>query len=424
VAYEPELIWDLKTDVASVGGNVAKVTGLPPGMTFAASTTYKDKKQTQVKQQGQTIVGTPTKAGKYVVTFTKNVKSGKKTVAKTAQILWEIKAGMAPDVGFNTAGGGIVESSIALKHDGSFMEFTASENAKVTAAGLPKGISLVSLGGGKWGFKGYTVKAGTYLVTVKATMYGNTVTQRVALKVAGLPAWAKGSFPGYILNGSGDITGLATMSVTSAGKVSGKFTDGGKTWTFSAASFTQSDGTYFAVPVTAKYAYKVKEKVKGKTKTVTKYLTRSFQFLVQSGMYGGEAYLMEQTTDGSLVQGQQNLWGSTYKKVGAKLFVSGKNKYKVYKVNVVVDGKNCAFAVKVTTAGKATVTLTYDTGKKKKGKPVYYKPSCSTVVLPNSQPDVAPADFTGKVYLYLAPSAANSFPEIGSCLNIHGNTIW
>ena len=76
----------------------------------------------------------------------------------TAQIIWEIKAGIPPDMGFNTAGGEIVESSIALKHDGSVMVFTASENAKVTAAGLPKGISLVSLGGGKWGFKGYTVK--------------------------------------------------------------------------------------------------------------------------------------------------------------------------------------------------------------------------------------------------------------------------
>ena len=407
--------WNLMDDVSSVGGKVVKVTGLPPGLTFAASTTYKDKKRTQVKQQGQTIVGTPTKVGKYVVTFTKNVKSGKKTVAKTAQIIWEIKAGIPPDMGFNTAGGEIVESSIALKHDGSVMVFTASENAKVTAAGLPKGISLVSLGGGKWGFKGYTVKAGTYLVTMKATMYGNTVTQRVALKVAGLPAWAKGSFPGYVANGAGDITGLAAMSVTSAGKVSGKFTDGGKTWTFSAASFTESDGTYFAVPVTAKYAYKVKEKVKGKVQTVTKYLTRSFLFLIESGMYGGEAYLMEQVTDGSLVLGQQNLWGSTYKKIGAKLFVTGKNKFKVYKSNVVVDGKSCAIVVKVTTAGKATATLTYDTGKKSKGKPVYYKPTCSTVVIPHTTPEYysQSKQFSGEVDLYFAPSAGNNFPGWG-----------
>ena len=405
--------WNLMDDVSSVGGKVVKVTGLPPGLTFAASTTYKDKKKTQVKQQGQTIVGTPTKVGKYVVTFTKNVKSGTKTVAKTAQIIWEIKAGIPPDMGFNTAGGKIVESSIALKHDGSVMVFTASENAKVTAAGLPKGISLVSLGGGKWGFKGYTVKAGTYLVTMKATMYGNTVTQRVALKVAGLPAWVKGSFPGYVANGAGDITGLATMSVTSAGKVSGKFTDGGKTWTFSAASFTESNGTYFAVPVTAKYAYKVKEKVKGKVQTVTKYLTRSFLFLIESGMYGGEAYLMEQTTGGSLVQGQQNLWGSTYKTIGAKVFYTSKKaKYKVYKYTVDVGGKSCVLSVKVTTAGKAVAMLTYDTGKKSKGKTVYCKPTCSTVVIPHTPPEYYSQykQFHGGVGLYFAPSAANNFP--------------
>jgi hypothetical protein len=39
--------WNLMDDVSSVGGKVVKVTGLPPGLTFAASTTYKDKKKTE-----------------------------------------------------------------------------------------------------------------------------------------------------------------------------------------------------------------------------------------------------------------------------------------------------------------------------------------------------------------------------------------
>ena len=56
----------------------------------------------------------------------------------------------------------------------------------------------MDLGGGLWGFRGFTTKAGTYLVTVKATLNGNTVTQRVALKVNALPAWAKGTFNGGI----------------------------------------------------------------------------------------------------------------------------------------------------------------------------------------------------------------------------------
>ena len=52
----------------------------------------------------------------------------------------------------------------------------------MTASGLPKGVTLVDLGGGSWGFKGYTTTAGTYLVTVKATVNGNTVTQRIMVK--------------------------------------------------------------------------------------------------------------------------------------------------------------------------------------------------------------------------------------------------
>ena len=51
----------------------------------------------------------------------------------------------------------------------------------VTASGMPKGIKLVDQGGGDYMFQGYATKAGTYLVTVKATVEGNTVTVKLAL---------------------------------------------------------------------------------------------------------------------------------------------------------------------------------------------------------------------------------------------------
>ncbi len=435
VAHYSVVNWNLKDDVSAQGGNVVKVTGLPPGLTFAANDTYaytnpKQKTGKYLKQTGQTIVGTPTKAGTYVVTFTKNVKSGKKTVAKTAQIFWKVEAYWKnPTLDFNNAGGEVAECSIGLKY-GELMEFRAAEGVTMTVSGLPKGIALVDLGGGKWGFKGYTVKAGTYLVTVKATMYGNTVTQRIALKVNGLPAWAKGSFNGGIQKYSDNsYCGLATMSVTSAGKISGKFVYDGKTWTFSAPCFDESlPAKHYGVDVTAKYAYKVKEKVNGKTVTVTKYLERPFTIYVNQNPYaylgglvrvypGWDISLAAEYGDEVRAYASQNLWGSTYKNVGAKLFVSGKNKYKVFKENVVVGGNNCVLAVKVTTAGKATVTLTYDTGNKTKtGKPVYYKPSCSTVVLPDEAPDLKA--FTGSVYMYFAPSADNNFPGGGDCVYV------
>ncbi len=446
--------------ISAIGGvKVAKVSGLPTGLTFAAADTYKDKKKTQVKQYGQTIVGTPTKPGTYVVTFTKNVKSGKKTVAKTAQILWTVIANDTElELGFNKKGGVIESGVVGLKY-GDLLAFTATDGATVTASGLPKGITLVRLDGGNWGFKGYTTKAGTYLVTVKATIKGKTLTQRVALVVDGLPTWAKGTFNGYVWGtgngewGTGGTNGLATVTVSSVGKISGKFSENGTNWTLSAACYTGNGewgtgngesssakatedkrGTAFTCSnVVAKYSYKVKS---GK-KMVTKTLTRTFSLIVSDGELGGVATMTE--TGGSQlvateIEAWQNLWGrADYKAVGKKLFTTKSGKktlaYRTFTVDVYTnDVGEAAFiqkgadvdktgltyfitlSLKVTTAGAVTATLTYDTGKKDKKtkKAVYYKPTCSTVVIPTSAADAD--QFTCEVPLYFAPSAANNFP--------------
>ena len=431
--------WNLKNDVASVGGNVAKVTGLPPGLTFAAKDTYaytNPKKQTgkYLKQTGQTIVGTPTKAGKYLVTFTKNEKVGKKTVARTAQVWWNVLANpSAPVLDFNTGGGEVEECALGVKYGTgtALLSFYVAAGTTVTASGMPKGVKFTDLGGGVWGFTGYSTKAGTYLVTVKATLNGNTVTQRVALKVNALPAWAKGSFNGGVMKYSDySYCGLATVSVTSAGKISGKlFYDDGdgkpKTWTFSAPCFSAGSADEYSVDVTAKYAYKVKVKVKGKWTTVTKYLERPFSITVEPGWgTGGGVSIRSDWNDSQIGEygervyayAVQNLWGSTYKTIGAKVFYTSKKaKYKVYKYTVDVGGKSCALSVKVTPNGKATATLTYDTGKKSKGKTVYYKPTCSTVVIPHTTPEYysQSKQFSGEVDLYFAPSAGNNFPGWG-----------
>ena len=78
-----------------------------------------------------------------------------------------------------------------------------------------------------------------------------------------------------------------------------------------------------------------------------------------------------------------------------------------------VGGKSCTLSVKVTPNGKAVATLTYDTGKK--GKTVYYKPTCSTVVIPHTTPEYysQSKQFSGEVDLYFAPSAGNNFPGWG-----------
>jgi len=433
---------------------VAKVTGLPTGLTFAAANVYgyKDaKKKTgkYVKQYGQTIVGTPTKPGTYVVTFTRNVTTGtgknKKTVAKTSQILWKIVQNDAKlELGFNTSGG-VVEGGVVGLNYGDLMAFTATSNATVTASGMPEGIKLSNLGNGQYAFTGFTTKAGTYLVTVKATLMGKTVTQRLALKVEGLPAWAKGTYNGNVKRKTGDgelgdeFFGLATVTVSAAGKISGKFYDGGTNWTLSAASYTErADDAFFCTNVVAKYAYKVTKKVKEKgktvTKTETKYVMRRFSLEVGNeepwdGVRRGYAVAAEQTgeddADGVTLLAWQNLWGSTYKDVGKALFSTKSGKttlaYRTFTVKGTTDegaelglDERMTLALKVTTAGAVTATMTFDTGKtvtdkktKKKTK-VYYKPTCQAVVIPATAPDSE--EFEGEVYLFFAPSAANNFP--------------
>ena len=409
VANEDYVEWYLEDDVASDGVKVTKVAGLPTGLKFAAKNVIayenpKKKTGKYVAQEAQTIVGTPTKAGTFVVTFTKNVKVGKSTKAKTAQILWTVTASSKkPEPDFNPGEADIEDVSLGVKY-ADLLTFSAAKGSTVTASGLPKGMSLKKNEDGTWSIVGNTTKSGVSLVTVKAVLNGNAVTQRRAIRVNVLPTWAKGTFPGHFVDSDSNVAGMGSLTVSSVGKISGKFVDKGKTWTYTATCFTKFDGASYSVPVTAKYSYKVKS---GK-KTVTETETRKFTMTVYEGSYGGEVNLVE---DGgtAFFEGFQNLWTSKYKQVGRALFyTSSKKPYKTSALSVDIGGKTCPLSVKITSTGAVTATLTYDTGKKSKGKVVYYKPTCSTVVKPTSDAD--PNSFTGDIQLYFAPSTGNNFP--------------
>ena len=429
MAYAPFDDWYLVNDVSATGGKVAKVTGLPPGLTFAEKDkyAYKDaKKKTgkYLQQKGQTIVGMPTKPGTYVVTFTKNVKSGKKTVAKTAQILWNVVPNDAELwLGFNTLGGRMLDAEVGLKWNDT-VTFYAADGAKVTASGLPEGFSIIDRGEGKWGIIGSTTKAGTYLVTMTATLNGKTVRQRVALKVDPLPVWAKGTYNGFVNGSGGDTRGLATITVSSVGKISGKLQELGTNWTFSASCYTyQGKYSYYGMVspcygaiVTAKHVYKVKI---GRT-TVTKTLTRIFQLNIFWDGFFGYASLSEE--GGSSISAIQNLWGTVYKSVGKKLFYTSKKvPYKTFTFKGSTEEgaaiglkPEMSLTLKVTPNGAVAATLSYDTGKTKKDPKtkkqvkVIYKTTCASVVNPTSLPNAE--KFTGQCFLYFNPSPANDFP--------------
>ena len=77
--------------------------------------------------------------------------------------------------------------------------------------------------------------------TIKlATKDGEPVT----IEIRALPTAAVGTFSGAVTDGSGGATtlpvGRVTLNVTSAGKISGKIYEGGRTWTLSAANFSSA----------------------------------------------------------------------------------------------------------------------------------------------------------------------------------------
>ena len=216
--------------------------------------------------------------------------------------------------------------------------------------------------------------------------------------------------------------------MSAAGKVSGKFYDRGTNWTFTAVSYTAavpeaaSYSEFICTNVVAKYTYKVTEKVKGKKKTVTKYVTRSFTLRVGHDALGGTATLVENGGD-TAASARQNLWGSTYKALGKKLFSSKSGKktlaYRTFAIKS-TDPEGVAMgllptetlSLKVTTAGAVTATMSFDTGKKSKGKAVIYKATCSTVVIPLTLPDEEA--FKGAAFLFFAPSPKNNFPGLAA----------
>ena len=106
--------------------------------------------------------------------------------------------------------------------------------AKFSATGLPSGLKINADTGE---IAGVPTKAGTFKATIKATSKANSSWKssiKKTFRVQALPAWAQGSFGGYV-----DLDGYFcpfTMNVTSAGKVSGKIVRNGKSYSFSASS--------------------------------------------------------------------------------------------------------------------------------------------------------------------------------------------
>ena len=286
----------------------------------------------------------------------------------------------------------------------------AEGDAKVSikkVKGLPTGLAYKN---GK--VTGVPTKAGTFTVTVTAALATNakkTWTYKVQLVVEALPAYAKGTFNGWVqMPGSGaSMSGLATVSVGKTGAISGKFYDGGTNWTLSAKNYSALDeGAFICSNLVAKYSWKEKS---GK-KTVAKTVTRKFVLSIAAGMSGdaslGFAEAIEQVEEGVSLTAWQNRWGTDYKAVGEALF-GADNVWD----SVAADGlgEYDKLSLKVTSAGAVTATYMFFMGTfDANGKPQYVTYTCATTMIPTSPADAA--SFTGYVPTYLPPVAATGFP--------------
>ena len=112
--------------------------------------------------------------------------------------------------------------------------------AKFTAKGLPKGLNIDSATGA---VTGVPTKAGSFPVTVTVAGTANSKWAKAVIpftvEIAPLPAWAQGSFTGYATdaNDGAELFGAAKLSVSAAGKVSGKATVNGVAWSFAATGY-------------------------------------------------------------------------------------------------------------------------------------------------------------------------------------------
>ena len=130
---------------------------------------------------------------------------------------------------------------------------SAASTTTVTVKGLPSGLQLKQdRKTGEYAITGTPQSASktnkngvqtpsTIKLTV-STAGKNKKTHRVYLTVRALPPWAYGSFSGYAaLDEMGTKVGTSSLTVTSVGRSSGRFSTGGDNWSYSISSYARFD---------------------------------------------------------------------------------------------------------------------------------------------------------------------------------------
>ena len=265
----------------------------------------------------------------------------------------------------------------------------ALSETTVKAAGLPAGLKLVqdratkaySVAGVPTAASKADAKTGALTpskVKFTVTTAGkSSQTFEAWLTVLPLPAWAVGTFDGAAPDG-----GAVTLAVAANGKISGKVSDAGGTWTIGAASFDSYDAgnDAYAATVTGK---------SGKM-SFTNDVTVAAEAFGESRR--GTALGLAVSGPSAGWTAWQNLWKTEPLKTEAKPFAKAKP------IDIAVEGGTVT--LKFSSAGTATAAGRFATGTDARGKETVYSASCTAALVPD-------AEYAGRygLFLYFPPKA-------------------
>ena len=228
----------------------AAVKGLPAGMKFTDKPVYKKGSKTEIEVPANTIYGTPTKPGVYKV----SVKLANTTIKKAIEKKFTIEV---PN--FTAANGYFVDNldngigkkrvlSVGITNIDDFLPSLAlnSGTAKLAVSGLPAGLKYDAANGR---ITGIATKAGTYTITFTVTDGKAKYVSTITIEVEALPDWVVGTFEGYFnehgwysysnynkgYGSDWEAIGHFAVSITTTGKVTGKFVKAHETQSFTAA---------------------------------------------------------------------------------------------------------------------------------------------------------------------------------------------
>lgn len=401
---EPEAEW---TDRAyegvyrASGPDVTAASGLPTGIKFTAKDIVS---RGDVTTEAHHFYGTPTKAGTYAVTLTHEDKS------KT-QFLWTITPAEAPAFELKLTATAVDPATAkATIRQGVAYDWAidATAGATVTASGLPTGLKLVKTAvkdgkktvGYTYSVAGVPTKAGEFFVTFTTKLNGVSTVTTAAFTVQDLPAWAQGTF-----NGGADKSfatgGQATLTVSNAGKLSGKWMAQGTNWTLSAASYDRYDsesGSYVALMIGKA----------GSGKNAVAFTNELFVSEADAEYLGGVA-------TNALFIAYQNVWETEpWKTIGKKFTKGG-----TVLLHPGVVGTNDTITLKFAASGAVTVAGKFEKSVDARGNVSYYSVSASAVLCPQGDPDESDA-FDGVVFVYFPPKAKTPLPDgYSACVWVH-----